>query len=82
MTERKRERERERESKRKCEDTSSGQSGSRNIFENLNRLLETTGPARRRVRVDTGEVEGSRPEGRGGEDERRRGKAFSRGYSR
>lgn len=41
----------------------SGQSeaGSRNIFENLNRLLETMGPARRRVRVDTGRLRGADP---------------------
>lgn len=47
---------------------------SRNIFENLN-LLETMGPARRRV--DTGEVEGSRPEDGGEGSERRRGSLFS-----
>lgn len=81
-TERKRERAREKNGS--CEDTPSEQSGagSRNIFQNLNRLLETTGPARRRV--DMGEVERGRPEGgrEGGEGERRRGRAFSRGYSR
>lgn len=81
---RQKERERAREKNGSCEDTPSEQSGagSRNIFQNLNRLLETTGPARRRV--DMGEVERGRPEGgrEGGEGERRRGRAFSRGYSR
>lgn len=86
---RKRHRKKERASERKngsCEDTSNGRSGagSRNIFENLNRLLETTGPARRRVRIDTEgeEAEGSKLEGGDGGSERRRDRTFSRGYSR
>lgn len=62
-----------------CEDAPSGQSGlgSRNIFENSNRLLKTTGPARRHVRVDTEEV---RRSGLGGGDEGggQRGRAFPR----
>lgn len=67
-----------------CEDAPSGQSGagSRNIFENSNHLLETTGSARRRrqrhVSVDTEaeeeEVRRSGPAGGGGggEEDRER----------
>lgn len=79
---RERQRGRGREGQREtdCEDAPSGQSGagSRNIFENSNRLLETTGPARRRQRprrhvsVDTEEgVRGNGPAGGGGGGERR-----------
>lgn len=88
LRKRRTERKSEREKNGSCEDTSNGQSGagSRNIFENLNRLLETTGiPARRRVRPSIRRerrLRGANLEGGDGGSERRRDRTFSRGYSR
>lgn len=71
-----------------CEDTAREQSkvGSRNIFENLNRLLETTGPECDDAYASIGRSLGrSGPEGEGGDrgDDGygEGGRAFFRGLS-
>lgn len=79
--------ERERERNRVCEDTARKQSkvGSRNIFENLNRLLETTGSECDDAYASIGRSLGrSGPEGEGGDRwiRRRRQSLFSRPLGR